>query len=194
VVRASRARVDKAGPVTSYHAMNQDNLLSQIPVDALLSSAADYERQEKAEEARALYGAVLLSDAQNAGALRRAGALDLSAGRSESAAALLSRAVQADPDDVVSHANLAVALARLGMQAQALDSFDRALALRPGAAGILFNRAVLKEDMGRLTEALADLNQVLIFAPDFTKAALRRDELIEALARQRTGAGPDAPA
>ncbi|HTM51664.1 MAG TPA: tetratricopeptide repeat protein [Bryobacteraceae bacterium] len=57
-----------------------------------------------------------------------------------------------------------------GKPAEALDCFDRALAIAPGSAETWFGRAVVLGKLGRLEEELASYDKVLAISPRFAGA------------------------
>jgi tetratricopeptide (TPR) repeat protein len=65
----------------------------------------------------------------------------------------------------------------LGDQHRALDAFDRAVALAPGTAHFLFNRATVRRFLGRLTEAEADYDRVVALRPADFEAYKNRSDL-----------------
>ncbi|KAI8800640.1 hypothetical protein BJ742DRAFT_780142 [Cladochytrium replicatum] len=58
----------------------------------------------------------------------------------------------------------------------ALEEFDRAIELNPGAAHVYFNRANLFQSMGRYDEAEKDYTRVLELTPSDRVAHLLRGE------------------
>ena len=72
----------------------------------------------------------------------------------------LEAAIAQAPDFVPGLLDLANARRRVGRNADALEALDRALQLRPGSAGIRFQRAQLLLASGRSTEALDELKRV----------------------------------
>jgi tetratricopeptide (TPR) repeat protein len=63
---------------------------------------------------------------------------------------------------------------------EALDSYDRALAVRPGFVEALQNRANVLKELGRLEEAIASYNEALAIRPDDAEALnIRAAALLE---------------
>ena len=52
---------------------------------------------------------------------------------------------------------------------EALASYDRALAVRPDDAEVLFNRGTVLRELNRLDEALASYDRALALQPNFTE-------------------------
>ena len=82
---------------------------------------------------------------------------------------LLELGVQREPSDQAlalapsseGHFNRANALRASGRNAEAIDGYDRALALRPNFAEAHANRGLVLRDLGRHAEALASLDRAL---------------------------------
>ena len=75
------------------------------------------------------------------------------------------------PDHAATWNNRGNVLRRLRRSAEALASFDKALALKPDYANALYNRAnMLLLDMKRAEEALPAYDQALALNPDFAEA------------------------
>jgi tetratricopeptide (TPR) repeat protein len=67
--------------------------------------------------------------------------------------------------------------------AEALASFDRALALRPDYATALNNRGNTLQDLARPAEALASYDKVLAIRPDYAEALYNRGIVLRDLQR-----------
>jgi predicted O-linked N-acetylglucosamine transferase (SPINDLY family) len=84
------------------------------------------------------------------------------------------------PEMMVNHGNV---LARLGRHAEAMASFDRALAIRPGFFEGQFNRANLLLEMKRPNEALAGFERALAMRQDMPAAWNNRGTALRQLRR-----------
>jgi predicted O-linked N-acetylglucosamine transferase (SPINDLY family) len=91
-------------------------------------------------------------------------------------------AVSQPPELLVNYANVLAALAR---KDEALNTYDAALAQRPGFFEALFNRANLLTDMGRLDEALAGFEQALAVRDAMPAAWNNRGAVLRRLHRPR---------
>jgi tetratricopeptide (TPR) repeat protein len=69
----------------------------------------------------------------------------------------------------------------------ALQDFDQALDLNHADVRALFNHGCACHQLGRLNEALADLNQVLALEPDHARTYLKRGVMREALGDRAGG-------
>lgn len=102
------------------------------------------------------------------------------AGKPEQAAALFARAALLAPGHALAHANLGVALRRLGKVAAAIASYRRALALMPGDAALNSNLGNALREAGRLEEAELHLRRAVAAQPEsasfrYNLALLLRD-------------------
>gem|GEM_PF-4049648 len=84
--------------------------------------------------------------------------------------ATLSAQVRADPGDADARFRLAVALARAGHTAEALDEYDRLLAREPDNADYLLGRGQALLWAGRPDEAVVALQRAVALAPDYADA------------------------
>ena len=78
---------------------------------------------------------------------------------------------------------LAVVLARLGRNEEALKYYDQALALRPGHAEVLNNRAVALHELKRFDEAIESFDQALTAWPEYVEAIYNRSNILKELNR-----------
>lgn len=92
------------------------------------------------------------------------------------AIAAYDRALQLDPDHLVSLLGRAEALRKLQRHQAALSDLDRAIALGADWTGYLM-RARSREAMGNTTGAIADYRSVLVEYPGHTAARQRLAEL-----------------
>jgi tetratricopeptide (TPR) repeat protein len=122
---------------------------------------------DRALRARAGLPRLLLSKAQCLMALgRRSDAC-------EAAAAAYSQA----PDDAILLDAVGSFFSFAGDQQLALEAFDRAVALVPGNAHFIFNRATVRRFLGQLVAAEADYDRVVALRPADTEAYKNRSDL-----------------
>ena len=98
--------------------------------------------------------------------------------RYEQAIGDLNHAQKLVPKDPIILMNLAGALARAGQVDRAIETYDQAIAERPDAAKLYYNRAVtyiLKNDREK---ALSDLNKAIALQPKFADAYENRGVLM----------------
>jgi tetratricopeptide (TPR) repeat protein len=154
--------------------------------------------QGRLEDAARLYAALLTAEPAHVAGLVHFGALRLSQGQPAEAALLLRRAAGlADTAEV--HGNLAVALQALGRQGEAVESYRRAVALRPDMVDAHFGLAGCLQAMGAYDSALASYGAVLAIQPDHPEAHFGMAELFardgraaDAMAHYRAALAADA--
>jgi tetratricopeptide (TPR) repeat protein len=122
----------------------------------------------------------------------RAAHSSLDAGRYQEAIAAYKAVLRRDPRNVEAITHLGVILAIAGHQAEALDAFDRALAIDPDYAHALWDKAGVLESRGDYPGAVTALEhfvRLVPAGPDHDQAQAR----IRA-ARARLAAGPGSAA
>lgn len=121
------------------------------------------------------------------------------AGRLADAEATLRRVVSARASHAEALELLGIVLAQQGRAYEALEWFDRAIALRPGASGARHNRAQALFALGRVAEARAELDALLAANADLHAAwnllgsvlAAQRDPKAEQAFRRALMLRPD---
>ena len=108
----------------------------------------------------------------------------LQAGNLREAERLLQGVVRAEPRHVPALNLLGVVLGRLGRNAEAVASYDRALASAPHSPEAWYGRGMTLLAIGRLQEAIASFDRVLAAKPDFTQVHLLRAKLLADLGRR----------
>jgi tetratricopeptide (TPR) repeat protein len=134
-------------------------------------------------EAEALYRQTIAVAPDHADALHLLGVIASQAGRHEVAVQLIDLAIAQDGRNSLYHSNRGLALQGLARFAEALASYDRALALRPGYPEALFNRAVTLQALARFEAALAGYDRALAVRPDHAEALSNRGVVLHKLGR-----------
>src|SRR6478736_196957 len=88
--------------------------------------------------------------------------------------ASLSRSIRASPDDPVGYNMRGLALAQAGRTEQALDDFNRAIALRSDDAEALYNRGVLHQGERQYQSAIDDFSSAHGLVPQQVEPLLGR--------------------
>lgn len=148
-----------------------------------LDAALALHRQGRLAEARGLYEALLLQNAEDARALHWLGTLHLQTGRAALALALFDRALAAQPDHAEAHSNRGNALRCLRRLEEAVASFDHALALQPAFAEAWSNRGIALQDLQQHEEALLSYDRALALKPDYANAWKNRGVTLRELGR-----------
>ena len=146
------------------------------PVQAEFARAVALHQGGQVDEAERVYRAILKSQHRHFDAARLLGIIFLQRGDAAAAEAQLARALKYPPGDPA-NPNLGeaynyrgVALTRLRRFADALDCFERALAIRPGHVTALSNRAAALLELGRLDECFAASEALIAAQPRFAEA------------------------
>ena len=114
----------------------------------------------------------------------RRGLSALHAGNLKEAERLLLAVTRAEPNHVPALNLLGVVLGRLGRNAEAVASYDRALAFSPDSAEAWYGRAMTLLAIGRPQDAIASFDRVLATKPDFAQVHLLRAKLLADLGRR----------
>ncbi len=107
----------------------------------------------------------------------------LQSGNFPAAEHLFKAVLRTRPDHVAALNLLGVVLGRLGRNADAIASFDRALALAPQAAESWFGRGMTLIAIGRHQDAIASFDRAIAAKPDVAQAHLMRAKLLADLRR-----------
>ena len=149
----------------------------------LLQEGLTLHRRGAVNEAAARYHDVLRIDPANADALYYLALISCQHGRFEGGAGLARKSLAGDPKQARSHVVLGRALHALGLHANALSSFDRAIALTPELAPAHANRADVLSKISRNAEALDSYDRALALAPDSVADWMNRGVALVALNR-----------
>jgi predicted O-linked N-acetylglucosamine transferase (SPINDLY family) len=146
----------------------------------LYGHAAAAHRQDRLADAERLYRQILAADAANFAARHMLGVLCAQQNRLDEAEEILAAALAQNPGDAGALTNYGNVLSMLGRNAEAVASYDRALASRPDA-DVLNNRGNALQNLDRLPEALASYEQALTLKPDHLQALYRRSAILTTL-------------
>jgi predicted O-linked N-acetylglucosamine transferase (SPINDLY family) len=149
----------------------------------LLQEGLALHRRGAVNEAAARYHDVLRTDPANADALYYLALISCQHGRFAEGAGLARKSLVSDPKQARSHVILGRALHALGLNDDALASFDRAIALAPELAPAHANRADVLSKIGRNAEALDSYDRALALAPDSVADWMNRGVALIALNR-----------
>lgn len=121
-------------------------------------------------QAEAIYRQLIVQVPQHADAMHLLGLIAVATGHADQGADWIRKAISHSPVQAVYHANLGVALHRLGRHEEALASLTHSLALAPGSAETLCNLGEVLHSLGRSDEALANCRRALALRPDYPDA------------------------
>lgn len=135
-------------------------------VQAIMAKAVEAHRQNRVDEAIALYTQVIRAAPHFVDAHNNLGVALRSQKRSEAAIACYRRAVALDPRHAASYSNLGNAYRDLARYADAVAAHRQALALSPDGRDTLYNLALSLRDLGEMDESLVLLERILAEHPD----------------------------
>lgn len=140
--------------------------------------------QGESEEALRLWLRSLAIDAAQPGIHSHAGAALRRLGHPDQSLACHERAIALAPREASFHNNRGLVLHEgLGRMAEALASFDTALALEPGYAAASFNKGNALRALGRLDDALQSYARAVTLRPDYMEAHHNRAAVLKGLGR-----------
>jgi predicted O-linked N-acetylglucosamine transferase (SPINDLY family) len=151
-------------------------------VQDLYASAVAAHRQGNLAEAERLYFQILSADANAFAPRHMLGVLRAQQGRLDEAEAMIAGALKSNPRDMRALVNYGNVLNLLGRFKQAIESYDRALAIAPDAE-TLNNRGNALQSLGRPIEALASHDRALALNPQDVKALYERGCVLNELGR-----------
>ncbi len=150
------------------------------PGGLVLERAFTLHQRGRLGEAEAAYQQLLRQSPKNAGVLHLLGLLTVQKGQTARGVDLIRHAIDIDPKRFVAHRDLGNVLLQSGKFAEALASYDLALALKPDVARILDNRGTALRMLGRLQDALVSHDRAIALDP---KQAITHVNRGSALAR-----------
>jgi tetratricopeptide (TPR) repeat protein len=152
-------------------------------VTALLRQAGEHHRRAEWREAEALYRAILQRQPDHFDALHLCGVLMHQCGQPAAALKLIAAALKANAKAAHAHSNQGLVLAVLDRHAEALASYERAIALKPEYPEALNNRGNALRALGRCEEALASFERAIALRSDYAEAYNNRGNALAALGR-----------
>ena len=139
-----------------------------MPID--LTEALENHRQGRLDAATRVYEAALAEDPDRPDALHLLGVVALQRGDPGRAAALIGRAVAAQPDEASFHMSLAEAFRMQGQLDRAVECGETALRLQPDNPEILCNLGATLVDRGDVEAALGHFRAAVRLRPDVAAA------------------------
>ncbi|MES2255721.1 MAG: tetratricopeptide repeat protein [Pseudomonadota bacterium] len=149
----------------------------------MLKDAFALHTKGKFAEAERAYADVLRREPGNFQALHLCGVLALQRGQTQRAVELLRESLKLEPRQPLAYRDLGNGLQQIERFAEALDSYDKALALKPDLADIHNNRAIALASLGRREEALESYGRAVALKPDYAQAYNNRGTVLLDLGR-----------
>lgn len=157
--------------------------LPSRPDGLVLEKAFSLHQRGRLREAEAAYQQLLRQSPKNAGVLHLLGLLTVQKGQPARGIDLIRHAIDIDPKRFFAHRDLGNVLLQAGRFAEALASYDVALALKPNVAGIFDNRGTALKMLGRLEEALASHDRAIALDPGQAVTHVNRGSVLGRLNR-----------
>ncbi|HVT80265.1 MAG TPA: tetratricopeptide repeat protein, partial [Phycisphaerae bacterium] len=144
--------------------------MGAMSAEQALEIAADHHRSGRLGPARAIYEQVLQQLPDQPVALHLLGLVNAQEGQIDQAVLLIRRAIEAWPNDVNFHANLAQILKNAGKIDAAADAYQNALALAPERSDLHFGLGNVRRLQARIPEAMAEYHETLRLDPSHAPA------------------------
>lgn len=151
--------------------------------NALLSRAEQGFRDGRLDSARSDLAQARALAGDHPAVLHLLALVERKAGNAEAAAAAFTAALRLAPADPQINGNYANLLAAGGQSEQALDHYGRAIGADSGFLDARFNRAMLLQRLGRLDEALADVEALIADRSTEARFHSARGAILRALDR-----------
>ena len=132
--------------------------------------------------AERLYANILSADPSNFTALHFLGVLRAQQGRNSEAQRLIEAAIKSNPRSASALTNYGNVLIALGRHQDALESYNRALALQWDPV-TLNGKATALQKLGRFDDALESYDRAIAAKPDYAEAHYNRGNILQALGR-----------
>jgi tetratricopeptide (TPR) repeat protein len=136
------------------------------PIAEALAEGFQRIREEKYNDAKAIYQHVLSRDPGNAEAMTNLGICAACAGAPMVGLKLMNQAVAQQPNNPTYHNNVGELLRMMGQLPEAERAFRRSLRLNPRDAGVLSTLGQTIAEQGRVAEGLAAIRSALAISPN----------------------------
>lgn len=176
--RKQRRAADKLG-----HTPGHPGASAAAGITELLRTGIQHHQAGRLAEAETCYRRVLQADPRHAHALYMLGVVAQQVGQAELAVDLIGQAIKRDRQNPVYHLTRATALEDLDRLHEALEGYDKALALKPDYAEAFYSRGIALKKIGHLGDALANFEKALELKDDFAEAHNNRAVALLELSR-----------
>jgi predicted O-linked N-acetylglucosamine transferase (SPINDLY family) len=144
--------------------------MTQTVDDRIFRQAVQLHQSGQFADAEKLYRQILAANPRHAPSLHMLGAMALQHKQYDQAAELIGKSISLVPNVSEAHGNLGVALEGLGRTSDAIASFRRALAMKPGNPIGHFKLASALHNAGQSQLAIAEFQKAISLRPDFADA------------------------
>jgi len=150
----------------------------------MLKDAFALHTKGKFAEAERAYADLLRLEPDNFQALYLCGVLALQRGRIQRGVELLQESLEREPRQPLAHRDLGNGLQQMQRFAEAVNSYDKALALKPDLADSHNNRAIALASLQRFDEAVESYGRAIALKPDYAQALNNRGTVLSNLSRE----------
>jgi tetratricopeptide (TPR) repeat protein len=151
------------------------------PERRLMALAAEHQKEGRIEEAERIYRRVLRDNPQNVDALRLLALIAMRADQTDDAEMLLQRAIEVAPDFLLALLDLGRLRKDQDRYVEALDCFDRVIALEPGQPQAHFLRAGTLARASFTQEAIVAYRRCLAIRPAHIGSLLGLGHVLKAM-------------
>ncbi len=134
-----------------------------------LQTAIGHHQAGRLSEAEALYRQILQVETNHPDALHLLGLIASQVGKHEIAVDLISKAINAKPQESVFYNSLGNEFHTLGRLNEAVANYRFAARIKPDYMEVHINLGTLLHERGQLDEAISSYQQVLSFKPDYVE-------------------------
>ena len=138
-------------------------------ISKAMQAAVEHHQAGRLQQAEAIYRQILRVAPNHPDALHLLGLIAHQTGNNEIAVELISKAISVNPSSQMFF-NLGIALRSQGKLDTAIDSYRKALSLKPDYAEAHSNLGVALQEQGKLEEALESCQRALLLKPGFANA------------------------
>ncbi len=134
-----------------------------------LRAALEHHQAGRLPQAEAIYRQILELAPEHPDALHLLGMLAAQIGNNEIAAELISKAISVNPSSA-RYCDLGAALRNQGRLDAAVESYHKALAIRPDYAEVHYNLGLALQQQSKLDAAIESYQKALAIKPDYAEA------------------------
>ena len=146
---------------------------------ATFQKALSAHQSGQLSRAQALYEHILSQQPAHGDALSLLGVIAIQKNDPRLAVRLIGKAIEINPNNIAAYSNRGIALQALMRMDEALDDFNRAIALKADYAEAHYNRGTALQALRRPQEALASYDQAIRIKSDYAEAHGNRAVLLD---------------
>ncbi len=148
-------------------------------IPKILKTALEHHQSGRLLQAEAIYQQILRLEPNHSDALHFLGVIAHQTGRSGIAVELISKAIHTNPSGLMYY-NLGLAIWALGNLEAAIDSFRKAVMLKPDYVEAYNNLGLVLQALGKLDEADESYHRALMLKPNYVEAHNNMGNVLQA--------------